>query len=192
MDGEGGGAAGDVTRLLEDYARGDRRSFDRAIAIVYQELKSLARAQLRRSGVRDQVQTTALVHEAFEKLALGDRQDYSNRRHFFAVASRAMRQIVVDTYRRRMSARRGGGAAPVDLVSGDLIDLHDPERLLRVDQAMESLAAHSEDLVEVLDMACFGGLSSEQIAELTGTTARTVQRKLLRARAWIDRLLAAG
>lgn len=180
---------GDVTRLLKHYADGDRGSLDDVIPIVYQELKTIARAQLRRSGVRQQIQTTVLVHEAYEKLTVGEAQDYASRRHFFAIASRAMRQIVVDTYRRQMSAKRGGGAIAAELHTADLIDFGNPERVLRIAQAMESLAEQSDDLIEVLDLSCFGGLSNVEIAELTGSNVRTVQRKLLRARAWIDHML---
>ncbi len=178
-----------VTRLLLEYAAGDKGSLNEVIPIVYQELKGLARAQLNRSGVGNQVQTTALVHEAFEKLAGGSTQNFENRRHFFAIASRAMRQIVVDTYRNQNAAKRGGGMQAVELETSHLVDLRNPESVLDFDQAMERLAADSSELAEVIDLSCFGGLSNDEIAELTGTTVRTVQRKLLRARAWVAHIL---
>lgn len=187
---DGNGAApGDVTRLLKDYAGGDERSLNEVIPIVYQELKGLARAQLRRSGVRQHIQTTVLVHEAFEKLTVGHTPDFEGRRHFFAIAARAMRQIVVDSYRSQMAAKRGAGAVVVALESNDLVDLGDPERVVQFDQAMERLATESEELAEVIDLSCFGGLSNSEIADVTGANVRTVQRKLLRAKAWLHELL---
>ena len=180
---------GEVTRLLMQYAGGDEQSLNEVIPIVYQELKALAQAQLNRSSVRRQLQTTALVHEAFEKLAVGQSQNFNGRRHFFAVASRAMRQIVVDSYRSEQAAKRGGGAIQVEIGTRDLVELHDPERVLLLDRAIESLAAQSDELAEIVDLSCFGGLSNQEIAELTATTVRTVQRQLLRAKAWIAHFL---
>lgn len=171
------------------YAAGDEQSLNEVIPIVYQELKALARAQLNRSSVHHHIQTTALVHEAFEKLAVGQSQSFSGRRHFFAIASRAMRQIVVDIYRSEHAAKRGGGAIAVEIGTSDLVDLRDPERVLLFDRAMESLSTQSDALAEVVDLSCFGGLSNHEIAELTGATVRTVQRQLLRAQAWIAHFL---
>ncbi len=179
----------DVTRLLLQYAQGDQQSLNEVIAIVYQELKILARSQLNRSAVANQLQTTALVHEAFEKLASGATQNFENRRHFFAIASRAMRQILVDTYRSQNAAKHGGGLRAVELETSHLVDLQNPESVLDFDDAMERLASNSSELAEVIDLSCFGGLSNDEIATLTGTTVRTVQRKLLRARAWIGHIL---
>lgn len=189
MAGDHSIAPGDVTRLLKHYAEGDEQSLDHVIPIVYQELKSLARAQLGRSGVRRHMQTTVLVHEAYEKLTAGQAQSIENRRHFFAIASRTMRQIVVDAYRGQMSAKRGGGAAVDELGTNDLVDLNDPQRVLHLDQAMEILAAENAELVEIIDLACFGGLSNSEIAELRGNDVRTVQRQMQRAKAWISHLL---
>lgn len=180
---------GDVTRLLKHYAEGDEQSLAHVIPIVYRELKSLARVQLSRSGVRRHMQTTVLVHEAYEKLTVGEAQSFENRRHFFAIASRAMRQIVVDTYRSQMSAKRGGGVTAEELDTNDLVDLHDPQRVLQLDQALETLAAENRDLAEIVDLACFGGLSNSEIAELRGKDVRTVQRQMQRAKAWISHIL---
>lgn len=180
---------GNVTRLLRSYADGSDQSLNEVIPIVYRELKSLARAQLRRSGMRERMQTTVLVHEAYEKLVMGQTQNANDRRHFFAIASRAMRQIVVDAYRAEGAVKRGGGAVPEALHTAQLIDFDKPENVLRFDQAIHQLAAANRELAELIDLSCFAGLSNAEIAELTGATVRTVQRKLARARAWIDRLL---
>lgn len=182
-------ARGDVTRLLDAYANGRDQALNEAIPLIYQELKALARAQLRRSDVRGQMQTTALVHEAYEKLVLGRTQTASSRYHFLAIASRAMRQIVVDTYRASQAAKRGGGAVAEVLSTNELVDLGDPARVLQFDEAMENLAAESQELAEIIDLSCFAGLSNQEIAELTGTNVRTVQRRLQRAQAWIGHFL---
>ena len=176
---------GDVTQLLEKYANGAERSLDQVVAIVYEELHGLARQQLRRSGVGRHVQTTVLVHEAYEKLVAGQTLRVHDRRHFFAIASRAMRQIVVDTYRAESAAKRGGGAVQLTMSVNDIVDIAEPERLMLLNQALEALADQNEDLAEVVDLTCFGGLTNEEIAELTDTTVRTVQRKVKRARAWL-------
>jgi len=181
--------SGEVTRLLRHYAEGDDESLGRVIPIVYEELKSLAHSQLRKSGVRGQMQTTMLVHEAYEKLAAGQTQDFAGRRHFFAIASRAMRQIVVDTYRRQMSAKRGGGIAVEELNTRHLAEFVDPERLLRLDQALDTLGKESSELSEIVDLACFGGFSTAEIADIRDEDVRTVQRKLKRAKAWLGQLL---
>lgn len=181
--------AGQVTRLLKDYAEGDPNALSNAIPIVYQELKMLARKQLSRSQVGHHLQTTALVHEAFEKLTSGQVQHYQSRRHFFAIASRAMRQIVVDAYRAQTAAKRGGDQDPLPLLDIDLVDTDNPALMVQFGQAMEQLAERDESLAEVLDLACFAGLGTQEIAELTDTTVRTVQRKIARAKAWIDYML---
>ena len=100
-----------------------------------------------------------------------------------------MRQIVVDTYRRQMSAKRGGGIAVEELNTRHLAEFVDPERLLRLDQALDTLGNESSELAEVVDLACFGGFSTAEIAEIRDEDVRTVQRKLKRAKAWLGQLL---
>jgi RNA polymerase sigma factor (TIGR02999 family) len=182
-------AAGDVTRLLHSYADGNADSFNELIGIIYQELKAIAGAQLRRSEVGRQFETTMLVHEAYEKLVKGQTQHASDRRHFFAIAARAMRQIVVDTYRADRALKRGAGLIPEALATNHLIDGNTPERLLHFDQAMARLEAESAELAELVDLSCFCGLPNPEIARLTDTNVRTIQRKLARAQAWIGSYL---
>ena len=174
-----------VTQLLEAYAAGDRSALNAAVPMVYDELKKLARAQLRRSGMGQQLQTTLLVHEAYEKLVLGQTQRPVDRQHFFAIAARAMRQLVVDQYRAGQAAKRGGGLLPETLQTQMLDGGVGTEALLSYDRALSRLATDSAELAEVIELTTFGGLSPAEVAELTGTTVRTVQRKLARARAWL-------
>lgn len=185
MDNDAGRLSDDVTRLLREYSNGLIQSLDEVVAIVYRELHSLARQQLRRSNIGQQVHTTVLVHEAYEKLAAGKIQQVTDRRHFFAIASRAMRQIVIDTYRAENAEKRGGGVLVLTLSVNSVIDGNNPESVVAIDQALQTLAEHDSELAEIVDLSCFGGLTNQDIAELTGTTLRTVQRKLKRARAWL-------
>ncbi|MEL7044761.1 MAG: ECF-type sigma factor [Pseudomonadota bacterium] len=179
----------DVTRLLHAYAAGDPSGLDDAIPIVYGELQRLAHAQLKRSSVGGAMQTTMLVHEAYEKLVVGKLQRPADRRHFFAIASRAMRQVVVDTWRADNAAKRGGGAISVPDATRELADLENPEELAQLEQALGKLAVESPELAELIDLSCFAGLSNAEIATLHNTTVRTVQRNLLRARAWLEQFI---
>ncbi len=183
-----GSQAGNITRLLRTYADGSAESFNALIPMVYDELKAIAHNQLRRSGVA-QVQTTMLVHEAYEKLLKGQTQAPNDRRHFYAIASRAMRQIVVDTFRAESAGKRGGGIGPGTLLTSEMVDIDSSADLLDFDRALDTLAAQSEDLAEVVQLSCFAGLGNDDIAKLTDTNVRTVQRKLARAQAWIATFL---
>lgn len=189
MANASGESAGEITRLLRTYADGSKSSFGELIPLVYRELKTIARAQLRRSGAAAHMQTTMLVHEAYEKLVKGQTQHANDRRHFYAIASRAMRQIAVDTYRSEGAAKRGGGKAPATLLTNDLADLNAPDTLLHFDQVMEKLSIENADLAEIVDLSCFGGLTNAEIADLTGSNVRTIQRKLARAQAWVGTFL---
>ncbi|MEM7705366.1 MAG: ECF-type sigma factor [Pseudomonadota bacterium] len=180
---------GEVTQLLRAQAEGGEAALNHVVSLLYEELKTLAQSQLRRSSVRNELQTTSLVHEAFEKLSAANSAEFRNRGHFFAVACRVMRQIVIDTWRARMASKRGGGLQVESLHSNLLADLNDPHRVLRLDEALNQLEQDNEELAEVIDLSCFGGFSSAEIAELRGTSDRTVQRQLKRARAWVSHIL---
>ncbi|MEO1077931.1 MAG: ECF-type sigma factor [Pseudomonadota bacterium] len=179
----------DVTRLLRAYAAGDSSGLDDAIPIVYTELQKLARAQLNRSNLGGSMQTTVLVHEAYEKLVVGKLQRPNDRRHFFAIASRAMRQIVVDTWRASNAAKRGGGVMAVPDATHELADLESPEELAQLEQAIEKLTQESPELAELIDLSCFAGLSNSEIATLHRSNVRTVQRNLRKARAWLEQFI---
>ena len=180
----------EVTALLQHYADGKSEYLNEVVSLVYDELRQMAHHHLRRSKVGRHVDTTVLVHEAYEKLLQGKTQRLTDRRHFFAVASRAMRQIVVDTYRADQAAKRGGGAIAVTLTASQLIEHDGPDQFIAIHQALEELAEHNNELVETLDMSCFGGLSNEEIAELTNCNVRTVQRKLQRAQSWLAHFMS--
>ena len=176
----------DVTEALEALRDGDADARDRLVRAVYDELRGLARAHLRREQGATLV-TTELVHEAYEKL-LGPRSSYGGRGHFFGAAARAMRQILVDHARRRGRAKRGGGAraAALDEVgeiaapaAGGEVDILD------LDAALTRLAALDARQAAVVECRYFGGLSVEETAEALGLSTATVKRTWRTARAWL-------
>ncbi|MEM9533662.1 MAG: ECF-type sigma factor [Pseudomonadota bacterium] len=179
----------EVTALLREHADREQSAVSSVLPLVYRELKALAHAQLGRSGVRQELQTTALVHEAYEKLAQEKPRAFQDRRHFLATAARAMRQIVVDTYRSSSAQKRGGGVKVESLNTNSVADLANPADVLKMDQAMQVLAQENEELAELIDLTCFAGLSTAEVADLKGSSERTVQRQLKRARAWVSHIL---
>jgi RNA polymerase sigma-70 factor (ECF subfamily) len=179
-------AEGEITALLEALRSGDRSALDRLCPLVYSELRARAHRQLNRTRPGDTLSTTALVHEAYLKLTDSAHQSYQDRVHFFAVASRAMRQIVVDHARSAMAAKRGAGL--VTALDPDL--LPDPGRareLVALDDALGELERLDERLARTVELRFFGGLSVEETAEALGISPRTVKRDWRRARAFLYR-----
>jgi RNA polymerase sigma factor (TIGR02999 family) len=182
---------GEITGLLAALREGDRTALDRLFPVVYQELHDRAHRQLARRRPGDTLSTTALVHEAYLKLTDSAHQTYQDRVHFFAVASRAMRQILVDYARRMTAAKRGSGLA----VSLDPDQLGDPgraEELIALDEALARLEVLDERLARNVEMRFFGGLSVEEAAEALGVSPRTVKRDWRRARAFLFEAVREG
>ena len=186
-------ARGEVTALLVAGRGGDHEAYARVFPLVYEHLRAVARAQLRRD-VRHRVgghtlSTTAVVHEAWFRLADPSRLDVRDRSHFLAIAARAMRQVLVEHARRFRAAKRGGGVVPIELdAAGDAGALAAEERaevLVALDEALARLAAFSPRLAQVTECRYFGGLTEEETAEALGVTARTVRRDWVKARAWL-------
>jgi RNA polymerase sigma factor (TIGR02999 family) len=177
--------AGDVTRLLRVARTGDRAAFDELFTLVYGELRRIAGGQLRRERDRAALRPTELVSELYLKLA-GDVSDgWEDRAHFFAIAARAMRQLLVDLARRRDAAKREGhwmatslGDHPADDVALDDV--------LALEDALSRLDERQRRIVEY---RFFGGMSEEEIGRLLGVSTRTVEREWTKARAWIYRAL---
>jgi len=174
---------GEVTRLLRSLRGGDKGAFDRLIPLVYDDLKRMARNQLRRSGRGRTLSTTGLVHEAYAKLARHPGLDVQDKSHFFAVSARAMRQVLVDLARARASQKRQAGIR-VTLGEHASPPVQAPH-LLEVDQAVEDLRARHERLAQVVECRYFAGLTEEETAAALGVSLRTAQRDWLRARAWL-------
>jgi RNA polymerase sigma factor (TIGR02999 family) len=175
---------GEITALLTALRNGDRGALDRLFAIIYHELHQRAHYQLARRRPGETLSTTALVHEAYVKLAGSDGQNYRDRSHFFAVASRAMRQILID-YARYISAGKRDGGERVALDPDQLPDPSQADELLALDEALTRLSALDERLARTVELRFFGGLSVEETAEALDVSPRTVKRDWRTARAFL-------
>lgn len=182
----------DITQLLIDARHGDRDAFGHLFDQVYDELRGLARGQLRRLRPGDTLATTALVHEAYLKLCDQTRLDVHDRTHFFALSARAMRQILVDHFRRSQAEKRGGNRHPVSLQEGQIPVEDRGDVLLALDEALTRLGHLNERLSQVVEYKFFGGMTQEEIAEVLGVTDRTVRNDWRKAKAWLARELRPG
>lgn len=180
---------GEVTRLLPGVRQGDAAALDRVFELVYSELRRIAAARLRAERDGHTLQPTALVNEAYLKLAASPGADLQDRPHFLAVAARAMRQVLVDHARRRDAAKRGAGVSPVTLTGrGDPAAEApglDSDELIALDDALDRLDVLDARLRQVVELRFFGGLTDSEIGDVLGVTRRTVQRDWARARAWL-------
>ena len=180
----------DVTTLLQRVRDGDDEALGRLVPLVYDQLRALARGQRRRQGAGDTVNTTALVHEAYEKLARGNGA-YADRHHFFRVASRVMRSVIVDHARAARAQKRGGDARPLALDEERLVPAERAEEVLALDEALDRLAALSPRQGEVVQLRYFVGLTIPETADVLGVSPATVKREWTVARAWLHDALAA-
>ena len=183
---------GAVTLLLQRYCAGDKAVEAELITQVYGELKRLARIHLRRSPRDRTLQPTALVNEAYLKLAGAESPHWQDRAHFFRVASRAMRQVLTDYARARLTDKRGGAFAFVPLEDTRFVNVENPESMLQLHEALQLLEQADPRAHEVVELRFFGGLSVEETAEVLGASPRTVKREWRTARAWLKSELQAG
>lgn len=180
----------EVRHLLTEVREGKMEGWDRLFELVYQDLRRIARFHVRgqRTGT---LGTTAMVNEVYLRLA-GSGRPWEDRAHFFAVASRAMRQILVSHARKKLTHKRGGGAANLELMDHHAAE--DPEvvELLELDQALDRLSRLNERLARVVELRFFGDLSEEETAQVLGVTTRTVRRDWRKARSFLhDQLRTA-
>jgi RNA polymerase sigma factor (TIGR02999 family) len=183
--------AGEVTALLIASRQGDPAALERLLPLIYDDLRRLARRLLARGRPDQVLNTTGLVHEVYLKLADQTALAGEDRAHFFNIAARAMRQVLIGFARKRKTAKRGAGAQAVTLDEGLFVIEAEAERLLAIDQALHRLAEKSPRLAKVVECRFFAGLSEEETAEALGVSLRTAQREWLRARAWLREELAA-
>jgi RNA polymerase sigma factor (TIGR02999 family) len=180
-----------LTQWLRAAGDGDRDAGKRAYALVYAELRRLAARQLAR-GAQATLTPTALVNEAFLKLSGGSLATLNDRRHFFNLAARAMRQTLIDHARERLAAKRGGAFVRTELDDNAASIGLDAQQLVAIEQALHVLDAQDAELAQYLDWHVFAGLNTQQIAELRGVTRRTVQRSLELARSYLRLALDEG
>lgn len=185
----------EITRLLKAWGSGDAAALDRLTPLVYEQLRRLARGYVRREPHRQELQGTALVHEAYLRLIDGTQVNWHDRAHFFAVASQVMRRILIDAARARTSLKRGGQAARVDHTSGfDFDGIASPgsdqaAALCALDDALTSLARLDARRAQVIELRFFGGLTVEETAQVLKVSPQTVLRDWSLARAWLAREL---
>jgi RNA polymerase sigma factor (TIGR02999 family) len=182
-------APGTVTQLLRRWRSGDPAAADALTAIVYPELRQIARGRLalRRDG---DLSPTELVHEAFLRLVQQRQPDWVNRSHFYFIAARLMRQILVDFSRERLTVKRGEGRKVLHLDRIDDLLPRQAASLLSLDEALIALAAFDDRKAQALEMRYFGGMTAEEIAQVLGVSGVTVARDLRAAKAWLRAHLA--
>jgi len=181
---------GDVTQLLQAWGRGEGAALDRLVPLVYRDLHLRARRCMAGERVEHSLQTTALIHEAYLRLVGPSPAAWESRGHFFAVAARVMRRILVDHARARRAQKRGGDGRAVTLDEG-LVVAGGPDRdLVSLDDALQALATFDERKARVVEMRFFGGLSVEETAEVLHVSSITVMREWKSAKAWLYRELA--
>ena len=180
----------EVTRLLALAREGDAAALDRLLPLVYDELRALAARQRRRRGGPETLNTTALVHEAYEKLARAEAA-WNDRTHFFRVAARAMRQVLVDYARAQQAAKRGGAATPLPFETAEAVGAVVPadrtDEVVALDEALDRLAALDPRQGEVVELRYFVGLTIPETADVLGLSPATVKRDWTAARAWLHR-----
>lgn len=187
--------SGEITRLLAAVRRGEADAFDRLVPLVYDELRGVARRQLRRRQPGQTLDTTALVHEAYLKLAAPSGVDFRDREHFLSVAAVAMRHILVDAARRHAATKRGGKVLNITLNDLDLVDgssggTDRAMEILAVDQALSTLGAVDERLSRLVELIFFAGLNEAEAAQVLGISDRTVRRDWRKARAFLFHVLS--
>ena len=184
---------GAVTRLLFQLHEGDAEALDRLVSLVYDELRTLARAQLRGEAIGHTLGSTALVHEAYLRLARREKLVAEDRRHFFAIAAQAMRRVLIDHARSRRRKKRGSGIVlrSLDDVTAFFVD-DAADELTAIDEAVERLALASPRAARVVECRFFAGLTLQETAEILDVSLKTVQRDWLLARAWLRKEIEGG
>jgi RNA polymerase sigma-70 factor (ECF subfamily) len=180
------------TQLFDDWRAGRSEAFDQLFALVYDELRVLASGYMRHERANHTLQTTALVNEAYMKLAGHKDSLLENRRHFFAVAAKVMRQILVDHARSRHSEKRGGTAVKLSIDEAIVMSDERAGDLLALDTALNNLAAIDPRKSNVVELRFFGGMTIEETAEFLGVSSNTVVRDWEMARAWLYRDINEG
>ncbi|MCJ7629097.1 MAG: sigma-70 family RNA polymerase sigma factor [Longimicrobiales bacterium] len=182
----------DITQLIIDWGGGEQDAFDRLLPLIYDDLKRIAHRHLNRLGMGGgTINTTGLVHDLYLNLVDQTRASWRDRAHFFAVASKAMRHILIDYVRHKKALKRGGTRVQVPLVGNsarvDAVNLD----VLALDQALTELAEKDPRLGQVVECRFFGGMTVEETAEALGVGPRTVERDWTRARTYLHAMLSA-
>jgi RNA polymerase sigma factor (TIGR02999 family) len=186
-------ASAEVTRLLRAWQDGDSKAFEELIPLVYDELRHIARMHMRRERAGLTLQATALANEAYLRLVDAKKMHWRDRAHFFAMASRVMRRVLVDAARARHAEKRGGASPKVTLV--EALAVPSPENtvdLVALDEALESLAAANPRKAQIVELRYFGGLTVEETAAVLKISTDTVARDWRFAKSWLKRELSGN
>jgi len=182
----------EITQLLAEWREGSQSALDELYPLVYDELHRLARRYMSRERKGHTLQTTALINEAYVRLVDQKNVQWANRSHFFAISAQIMRRILIDHARRHAYAKRGGGAQQVSLEEAATVTPDVSGELLRLDEALKSLAAMDPRRSQVVELRYFGGLNNEEIAGVLQVSENTVTRDWNMARAWLYQQLTGS
>jgi len=180
----------DVTKLLDAWSDGDNEALQQLIPLVYDELHRMAKRYMNKQPPGNTLQTTALIHEAYLKIADNREKTWQNRAHFFAVAAQAMRHILVDRARSRQADKRGGAPQIISLEDAPILSAARASELVALDDALKMLSALDERRGRVVELRYFGGLSVEETAEVLKVSPQTVMRDWQFAKTWLLRELS--
>jgi len=180
-------ASHDVTRLLNDWRNGNQQALEKLTPLVYGELRRLAARFLRREREGHTLNATALINEAYLQLIGQQPLDWQNRAHFIGVAAHLMRNILVDHARAHAAAKRGAGVQALPLDEAINIPANAVPNVLALDDALNDLSKHDPRKSRIIELRYFGGLSMDEIAEVTGLSVATLRRDLRMAEAWLGR-----
>ena len=177
----------EVTRILSAIQEGDRKAADNLLPLVYNELRRIAAVKMAGESAGHTLQATALVHEAWLRLAGSNEQSWQSRAHFFGAAAEAMRRILVDHARRKQSLKRGGGIDPEPLDESSIVLAAPPDELLAIHEALDALARQDSQAAELVKLRYFVGMTMEEAATALGLAPRTAERLWTYARVWLHR-----
>lgn len=177
----------EITELLQAWNDGDSEAFDRLIPLVDHELKKIASAYMRKERPGHILQTTALMDEALIRLMETKEISWNDRKHFYSLAAKRMRQVLIDDARKQMTAKRGNRPNQVDVIDSLPLAFEAPEELIMLHGALTKLASFDERKASVVEHRYFGGFTLEEVAEILGVAQATVEREWRLARAWLKR-----
>jgi len=175
----------DVTVILQAASRGNVLASEQLLPLVYDELRRMAAVRMAREAGGQTLQPTALVHEAWVRMVNDGSRTWENRAHFFGAASEAMRRILIERARRKARLKHGGGQERINIDDLNVSETLPDDKLLMVDEALERLTVEDPETARVVVLKFFGGLTNEEIVEITGTSDRTVRRQWNYAKAWL-------
>lgn len=181
-----------ITQLLKQWRSGEQTALDQLLPLVYDELHRVAQRALRQQPAGHTLQTTALINEAYLRMCNMPQIEWQDRAHFFAVAARVMRHLLVDHARAQVTAKRGGGAQRVDFDEAAIYASERSAELLALDDALNRLAAADDKKSRIVELRYFGGLTVEEVAEVLGIAVITVKREWAKARLWLYHELQTG